>query len=352
MSMAIATPDNPLGLRGLEFIEFASPRPEELGALFQSLGFSRLRLHHACAVEGWQQNDIRLLVDRTEDSYAASFRRLHGPCVSALGLRVADAQWALAEAVRRGARPYQPAPGTRLTLQRPAIYGIGDSLVYFVDRCGEESGSVWTEELGPHPQPLRVPQRGFLRVDHLTNNVYRGTLGQWADFYKRVFGFTEVRHFDIRGERTGLYSFALQSPCKSFSIPINEGTESKSQIEEYLREYQGPGVQHIALLSEDLLGSLELLAGQVPLLDIEPSYYATAFQRVPHVRESRERLRAHQVLVDGDESGYLLQIFTRNVVGPIFFELIQRHNHQSFGEGNFGALFRSLERDQERRGVL
>jgi 4-hydroxyphenylpyruvate dioxygenase len=167
----------------------------------------------------------------------------------------------------------------------------------------------------------------------------------------RALQFTEVRHFNIRGERTGLYSFALRSPCKSFCIPINEGTESKSQIEEYLREYQGPGVQHMALLSEDLLGSLDQVAGQVPLLDIEPSYYATVFQRVPNVLESPERLQAHQVLVDGDEAGYLPQIFTRNVVGPIFFELIQRHNHPSFGEGNFGALFRSLERDQERRGV-
>jgi 4-hydroxyphenylpyruvate dioxygenase len=345
------TPDNPLALRGIEFIEFASTTPEQLEALFRALGFSKLYRHRALAVDGWSQNDIHFLVNRAPGTFAEGFLRRHGPCVSAMGWRVENAALAFEEAVKRGARPYTGEAG-RPTLDVPAIHGIGDSLLYFVDRWGGAEGSLWTSAFSAHPAPEQVPNKGFLLVDHLTNNVHKGTLGQWADFYKKVFGFTELRHFDIRGQRTGLYSFALQSPCRTFCIPINEGTESKSQIEEYLREYQGPGVQHIALLSEDLLGSLDAVGGQVPTLDIDASYYAEVFQRVPHVKESPERLQAHSVLVDGDEEGYLLQIFTRNLVGPIFFELIQRRNHRSFGEGNFGALFRSLERDQERRGVL
>ena len=345
------TPENPLGLRGIEFIEYASTVPESLEALFRELGFSKLYRHRTQAADGWSQNDIRFVINREAGSFSESFRKQHGPCVSAMGWRVHDAKHAFAEAVRRGARPFQ-GDGGKALLDKPAIHGIGDSLIYFIDAWGGAEGNLWTTEFTAHPQLEVVKSKGFLRIDHLTNNVYKGTLGQWSDFYKRVFGFTELRYFDIRGNRTGLHSYALQSPCGTFSIPINEGTESKSQIEEYLQEYKGPGVQHIALLTEDLLGSLDAVAGKVPTLDIEPNYYAEVFQRVPHVKESPERIQKHSVLVDGDEDGYLLQIFTRNLVGPIFFELIQRRNHRAFGEGNFGALFRSIERDQERRGVL
>jgi 4-hydroxyphenylpyruvate dioxygenase len=343
------TPLNPLGLRGIAFVEYTHPQPEALGSLFRELGFSRLYAHRHLAVDGWTQNDIHFLVNRERGTFAERFRQAHGPCVSALGLWVDDARFAFEEALRRGARAYPPTPGAKTTLDRPAIYGIGDCLLYFVDKA---RGGLFDAEFVPHPDAEHVPSKGFLRIDHLTNNVYKGTLGEWADYYKRIFGFTELRYFDIRGERTGLHSFALQSPCGTFCIPINEGTETKSQIEEYLREYKGPGVQHIALLTEDLLGSLDAVRGKVPVLDIDATYYDTVFQRVPHVAESPERIRRHSVLVDGDEEGYLLQIFTQNLVGPIFFELIQRRNHRSFGEGNFGALFRSIERDQERRGVL
>jgi 4-hydroxyphenylpyruvate dioxygenase len=344
-------PENPLSLRGIEFIEYASTAPEQLESLFRGLGFSRLYRHQTQAVEAWSQNDIHFLINREPGSFAESFLKQHGPCVSAMGWRVDDAKQAFAEAVRRGARPFT-GKGGKATLNRFAIHGIGDSLIYFIDRWGGAQGNLWTTEFTAHPEPVQVPNKGFLTIDHLTNNVYKGTLNQWADFYKQVFGFKELRYFDIRGMRTGVYSFALQSPCGTFCIPINEGTESKSQIEEYLREYKGPGVQHIALLSEDLLGSLEAVGNKVPTLDIEADYYAEVFNRVPHVKESPERIQKHNVLVDGDEDGYLLQIFTKNLVGPIFFELIQRRNHRSFGEGNFGALFRSIERDQERRGTL
>jgi 4-hydroxyphenylpyruvate dioxygenase len=201
----------------------------------------------------------------------------------------------------------------------------------------------------PLDAPELVAPKGFLAIDHLTNNVEKGTMQAWADFYKHVFGFTEVRYFDIRGVKTGLTSYALRSPDGSFCIPINEGSEEKSQIEEYLREYRGPGIQHLAFLTDDLLASLDAMAGSDgQMLDIDDAYYAEVFERVPNVTEDHGRIRQHQVLVDG----YLLQIFTKNLVGPIFIELIQRKNHLSFGEGNFGALFRSIERDQERRGAI
>ncbi|MCA9771884.1 MAG: VOC family protein, partial [Myxococcales bacterium] len=191
----------------------------------------------------------------------------------------------------------------------------------------------------PLATPERVQDKGFTVIDHLTNNVFKGTMETWSNFYKDVFGFTEVRYFDIHGVKTGLTSYALRSPCGRFCIPINEGTEAKSQINEYLEEYKGPGIQHIAFATRDILASLDAMKGSgVGFLDIDDEYYATIFERVPNVREDRARIRAHNVLVDGDEQGYLLQIFTKNVVGPIFIELIQRENNLSFGEGNFGAL--------------
>ncbi|MCB9506263.1 MAG: 4-hydroxyphenylpyruvate dioxygenase [Myxococcales bacterium] len=346
-------PKNPLGMRGIDFVEFADRDLNRIGSLLRDFGFSRERRHRAQRIELWRQGEIRALVAAEPGSFADQFQSMHGPSISALGFRVDDARAAYDEALRRGARGYMGR--ATLSVDVPAIYGVGDSLIYFVDRWSGRDGGAATvfdarfeatgEEVGPGC--------GFVAVDHLTNNVEKGTLRQWADFYERVFGFTEVRHFDIRGAKTGLYSFALRSPDGSFCIPINEGTDSKSQIEEYLREYNGPGIQHLAFLTDDLLGSLDAMRGRsVDFLDIDATYYDSVFDRVPNVTESRERIVDHQVLVDGDDEGYLLQIFTKNLLGPIFVELIQRRNHLSFGEGNFGALFRSIERDQERRGVI
>ncbi|MEZ4230434.1 MAG: 4-hydroxyphenylpyruvate dioxygenase [Polyangiaceae bacterium] len=345
-----ASETNPLGLNGIAFVEYASPTAEgreDLNRLFGSLGFSKLQRHPSLDIQDYVQHDVHFLVNREETGHAHDFSAKHGPCVSALGWWVADAELALARAVERGARAYEGAIAYH---GAKAIYGIGGSLIYLVD---ERVGRRWDDEFLSLENPERHPSRGFYRVDHLTNNVRKGTMQEWADFYKRVFGFTEVRYFDIRGQKTGLTSYALRSPCGQFCIPINEGDESKSQIEEYLHEYDGPGVQHIALLSDDLLSSLnELDAAGVPTLDIDADYYESVFERVPGVTEDHQRIAELKVLVDGDEDGYLLQIFTRNVIGPIFFEMIQRRNHLSFGEGNFSALFRSIERDQERRGVL
>ena len=344
---------NPLGLRGIDFVEFASPRPDDLHRLFVELGFSRTMTHERRRVDLYAQGDIRFLLNLDPSSFAGRFSAAHGPCIASMGWRFDDPKRAFAGAVTRGARAYTErematADGARV----PAIYGIGDSLIFFVHAAPDDAH--WAK-LGfvPHASPLAVEEKGFVAIDHLTNNVHTGTMGKWAAFYKDVFAFTEVRYFDIRGEKTGLTSYALRSPDGSFCIPINEADEKKSQINEYLDEYHGPGIQHLAFLTRDILASLRKLEGtHIAMLDMDEEYYRSAFDRVPNVSEDKTELRRHNVLVDGDAEGYLLQIFTKNLVGPIFIEIIQRKNHLSFGEGNFGALFRSIERDQMKRGVF
>lgn len=349
-----AAADNPLGLTGIEFIELSGPDPHALGRLLRGFGFSRLMAHGARAVDYWRQHDIHMLVNTEPGSFAAGFQTAHGPCISAMGWRVGDAERALRTAIARGAEAAPAGDYQRDGAPLPAIVGIGGSLIYFVDDARPPEARYGALGFRPLDDPSHVPDLGFLTIDHLTNNVPQGELGRWSDFYKRVFGFTEVRYFDIRGVKTGLTSYALRSPCGSFCIPINEATDERSQISEYLREYRGPGVQHLAFLTRDILASLEGLraGGHIETLDMDAEYYASVFDRVPNVREDKAAIERLGVLVDGDEEGYLLQIFTKNVLGPIFIELIQRENHFSFGEGNFGALFRSIERDQEARGVL
>jgi 4-hydroxyphenylpyruvate dioxygenase len=342
---------NPLGLEGIDFVELAGPEPDRLHRLLVGFGFSRTMTHATRALDLYQQGDITFLLHRDDDGFAAGFATEHGPCIPAMGWRVPDADAAAQVASARGATVVD-GDLTRGSEVVPAVEGIGGSLIYLMD--GWRNPQRWAR-LGfvPHPRPVLCTGNGFLAIDHLTNNVPRGTMQRWVDFYTEVFGFTQVRYFDIRGVRTGLTSFALRSPDGSFCIPINEGTETASQIDEYLTQYRGPGIQHLAFLTEDILGSLRGLDGTaIETLDIDDDYYATVFDRVPGVREDRDELRRRNVLVDGDEHGYLLQIFTRNLIGPIFIEIIQRRDHHSFGEGNFGALFRSIERDQQRRGVL
>lgn len=344
---------NPIGLEGIEFVEFSSPLPESLDQLFIEFGFSLTKTHFQKAVDVYEQNDIHFLLNRQNDSFAGKFAQLHGPSICSMGWRVENAQKALEVAKARGANvcaktDLVDAEGKSI----PAIYGIGESLIYLIERWN--SVELY-DRLGfiAHSSPKRVPEKGFLSVDHLTNNVYKGTMSKWSAFYREIFGFTEVRYFDIRGAKTGLTSYALKSPCGSFCIPINEGTEAKSQINEYLEEYKGPGIQHLAFLTKDILASLKKLEGsKVKMLDIDDQYYNEVFEKFPQVTENHEEIRRRNVLVDGDEHGYLLQIFTKNIIGPIFIEIIQRKNHYSFGEGNFGALFRSIERDQEKRGYL
>jgi 4-hydroxyphenylpyruvate dioxygenase len=328
------TSNNPVGLKGFEFIEFSASNPQGLHDLFLKLGFSRIKRHKTKNIDYYKQNDIHFLLNKEPGSFAQRFSKEHGPCAASTGWRVQDAK----EAQKGEAMP--------------AIKGVGDSLIYFIDNADdpnryEKMGFVDIEK------PDIVESKGFALVDHLTNNVFPGELEPLSKFYKDVFGFEEIRHFDIRGKKTGLLSYALRSPCGSFCIPINEGTESKSQINEYLREYHGQGIQHIALLTGNLIKSMEKLAPSgLKTLDMDNDYYEEVFQRVPNVTEDHDKIKKMNLLVDGDEHGYLVQIFTENVIGPIFFEFIQRKNHYGFGEGNFGALFRAIERDQEKRGVL
>ena len=345
-------PKNPVGILGFEFVEFASPQPEALHKLFLGLGFSRVKQHAAMAADYYRQGDIHFIVNKDPTSFAASFAKAHGPCACATGWRVENAEKAFEIAVSRGAKPATKSDYTRNGKKVPAIMGVGDSLIYFID---DHKNAARYESLGfkDMAKPDTVASKGFALMDHLTNNVPQGQLMPLADFYKSVFGFEEVRYFDIRGQKTGLLSYALRSPCGSFCIPINEGTEAKSQINEYLREYKGSGIQHIALLTGNMLQTMDAMQGETfDTLDIDADYYNEVFQRVPNVTEDHQRIKDYNLLVDGDDTGYLIQIFSQNVIGPIFFEFIQRRGHMGFGEGNFGALFRAIERDQERRGVL
>ena len=343
---------NPLGLRGIDFVEFASPDPEALHKLFLAFGFSRVMRHKLRAIDLYRQGQMTFLVNREQGTFASAFRGLHGPSICAMGWSVDDPRAALEGARSRGANPSSWGDHGYGGGAMPAIYGIGESLIYFIDTFGA-AGNIYDRDFVALDKPDVRPDKGFLTVDHLTNNVPNGLMHQWADFYKNVFGFTEVRYFDIRGSKTGLLSYALRSPDGSFCIPINEPKSDKDQISEFLRDYNGPGVQHLAFLTDDILSSLDKLEGSsIETLEIDPDYYTEAFQRVPQVKEDRTRIKQHQVLVDGDADGYLLQIFTKNLIGPIFVEIIQRVNNLGFGEGNFGALFRTLEKDQERRGVL
>lgn len=350
--MAEKTATNELGLCGIDFVEFSGPNPQFLEELFLSFGFSKIKKHKEMNVDYFKQNDIHFFVNREKNSTADRFAELHGPCISSMGWRFKDPATAHKLAIAKGAKnaegDFTNSKGEKI----PAIFGIGDSLIYFVTA---DLNKTEYSELGfaTHPQPLMRNAKGFAVIDHLTNNVYNGTMQTWSDFYKNIFGFEEVRYFDIRGAKTGLTSYALRSPDGSFCIPINEAKESKSQINEYLDEYKGPGVQHLAFLTDDILSSLESLKdSKISTLDIDDEYYKDIFTKFPHVTEDHQRIKDFNVLVDGDEEGYLLQIFTKNVIGPIFIEIIQRKNNYSFGEGNFGALFRSIERDQMKRGVL
>ncbi len=346
---------NPMGTDGFEFVEFTGPDVPYLEALFARLGFAAVARHRSKAVTLWRQGDINFLINAEQESFAQAFARLHGPSACAMAFRVADAAEAYGRAIALGAKPVTGKVGP-MELNIPAIEGIGGSLLYFVDRYGAR-GSIydvdfrWIGERDPNP-----PGAGLTVIDHLTHNVHRGRMDVWWQFYAKLFNFKEIRYFDIEGKLTGLKSRALTSPCGQIRIPINESSDDRSQIEEFLRAYQGEGIQHVALGTTDIHASVERMrdAG-VAFLDTPDTYYELLPDRLPGSEQGLERLRHNRILMDGaptPEGGRLLQIFTGNVIGPIFFELIQRQGDQGFGEGNFRALFESIELDQIRRGVL
>ncbi|MCX7933292.1 MAG: 4-hydroxyphenylpyruvate dioxygenase [Rhodovarius sp.] len=346
-------PDNPMGTDGFEFVEFTGPDPAALEQVFTRLGFVQVAQHRSKRVALWRQGGINLILNAEPDSFAQHFARLHGASACAMALRVADAAAAFRRAIALGARPFYGQVGP-MELHIPAIEGIGGSLIYLVDRYGPR-GSIYDVDFrflpGVDPQPVG---RGLTVIDHLTHNVYRGRMDAWCGFYERLFNFREIRYFDIEGKLTGLRSRAMTSPCGLIRIPINESADDKSQIEEYLRVYNGEGIQHVAFGTDDIYASVEAIrAAGMRFLDTPDTYYELLPRRLPDSGEDLARLAANRILMDGSPSGgRLLQIFTEPVIGPIFFELIQRKGDQGFGEGNFKALFESMELDQIRRGVL
>ncbi|HEY2144842.1 MAG TPA: 4-hydroxyphenylpyruvate dioxygenase [Steroidobacteraceae bacterium] len=341
---------------GFEFVEYAAPDPELLRRLFESMGLPAVARHRSKNVTLHNQGDINFIINAEHDSFAQKFARAHGPCVCAMAFRVADARYALSRALELGAKP-GPATAGPMELNIPSILGIGGSLIYLVDRYGDRTiydvdfvpVAAAPESAGATPAAV-----GLTRIDHLTHNVQRGNMNVWAGFYEKLFNFREIRYFSIEGKETGLFSRALTSPCGKIRIPINESQDDKSQIEEYLNEYKGEGIQHIALGSDDIYKTVDALRGRgVQFQDTPDTYYEGVDLRVAGHHESLQALRQRRILIDGgNESGILLQIFTKNAIGPIFFEIIQRKGNDGFGEGNFQALFESIELDQKRRGVI
>ena len=372
--MATQDASNPMGTDGFEFVEYAAPDPAAMGALFESLGFVALARHRHKRVTLYRQGDINFIINSEPDSFAQRFARLHGPSICAIALRVQDAAQAYRRALELGAWGFDSGSGP-MELNIPAIKGVGDSLIYFVDRwrgkqasrAGYRAGcigdiSIYDVDFEPIASAAsdgdaRPAGAGLLLVDHLTHNVHRGRMKEWADFYQRLFNFREVRYFDIEGRQTGLKSKAMCSPCGKIRIPINESSDDESQISEYLDVYRGEGIQHVALASSDIYRSVAALRARgVQFQDTPDTYFEAVEARLPGHGESLEELRRLRILIDGNPNAagkeLLLQIFTRDVIGPIFFEIIQRKGHDGFGEGNFRALFESIELDQIRRGVL
>ena len=344
---------NPMGTDGFEFVEFTGPDTAHLEALFARLGFVAVAKHRSKQVTLWRQGEVNFVLNAEPESFAQSFGRVHGPCACAMAFRVADAAAAFERAISLGARPFHGRVGP-MELNIPAIEGIGGSLIYLVDRYGPK-GSIWDVDFRWIEGAERNPRgHGMTVIDHLTHNVHRGRMDAWSGFYERLFNFREIRYFDIEGKLTGLKSKAMTSPCGQIRIPINESSDDKSQNEEFLRAYHGEGIQHIAMGTTDIFAIVEGLRGQgVRFLDTPDTYYELLPARLPDTGEDFARMQANRVLMDGSPSGgRLLQIFTETVIGPIFFELIQRKGDQGFGEGNFRALFESIELDQVRRGVL
>jgi 4-hydroxyphenylpyruvate dioxygenase len=349
--------DNPLGTDGFEFVEYAAPDPAALGRLFEQLGFKAVAKHRSKNVLLYRQGEINFIVNAEPDSFAQAFARVHGPSICAIAFRVRDAALAYKSAVKQGAWGVEARPGP-MELNIPAIKGIGDSLIYLVDRYPRNGAgvSIYDVDFVPLAGAEQHPRgAGLTYIDHLTHNVHRGRMDEWAGFYERLFNFREVRYFDIEGKLTGLKSKAMVSPCGKIRIPINESADDKSQIQEYLVAYHGEGIQHVALGTDDIYATVEEMRGRrVAFQDTPGTYYDLLATRLPKHREDTARLKRNRILLDGApaKDEMLLQIFTTTVIGPIFFEIIQRKGNEGFGEGNFRALFESIELDQIRRGVL
>ena len=344
---------NPMGTDGFEFVEYTAPDPQLLRTLFERLGFPAVARHRSKNVTLHRQGGINFVINAESTSFAQSFARAHGPSACAMAFRVRDAAYAYRRALELGAKPGPQSAGP-MELNIPCIEGIGGSLIYLVDLYGERS--IYDVDFRPVDGGAAPEGAGLTLIDHLTHNVGRGRMDVWAGFYEKLFNFREIRYFDIEGKHTGLLSRAMTSPCGKIRIPINEsgGVPGRvDQIEEYLQAYHGEGIQHIALAARDIYRSVGALRAKgVAFLDTPDAYYGLIDKRLPDHGEDLARLKRDKILVDGGEDGLLLQIFTETVIGPVFYELIERKGDDGFVEGNFKALFESIELDQMQRGVL
>lgn len=344
--------ENPLGTCGFDFVEYAAKDPKMLHDLFVSLGFTPVAKHKSKDITLYKQGDIRFFINAEKSGFPAQFTTDHGPCACSMGFRVKDADFAFKGALERGA---VKAAGDDYLVDVPCIEGIGGSRLYLIDTFGDKT-AFDNDFVAIEGADESVNYADMDYIDHLTHNVYRGNMDKWAGFYEKVFNFKEIRYFDIEGKLTGLLSRAMTSPCGMIRIPINESQDDVSQIAEYLDEYKGEGIQHIALGSNNIYASVDKLRSLgVNFQETPDTYYEQLDGRVEGHGEPTEELQKRDILLDGaptDGQGILLQIFTKNVIGPIFFELIQRKGNEGFGEGNFQALFDSIEADQIKRGVL
>lgn len=351
--------ENPMGLMGFEFVEFASPTPNLLEPVFERMGFTKVAVHRSKDVALYRQGEINFIVNNEPRSAAWYFAAEHGPSACGMAFRVKDAHRAYARALELGAQPVEVPTGP-MELRLPAIKGIGGAPLYLIDRFGDGKSIYdidfeFIDGVDRHPRGA-----GLKLIDHLTHNVYRGRMAYWAAFYERLFNFREIRYFDIKGEYTGLTSKAMTAPDGKIRIPLNEESSrgGAGQIEEFLMQFNGEGIQHIALLTDDLVSTIDQLAlAGVPLMTAPNDiYYEMLSQRLPGHGQPVAELQTRGILLDGSTEGgqqrLLLQIFTQTQLGPVFFEFIQRKGDDGFGEGNFKALFESIERDQVRRGVL
>ncbi|WP_416305571.1 4-hydroxyphenylpyruvate dioxygenase [Neptunicella sp. SCSIO 80796] len=349
---------NPIGCDGFEFVEYTAADEQGINALknlFLSLGFAEVAQHRSKRVWLFKQGDINFIVNAEPSSQAEAFARKHGPSVCGMAWRVKDANKALQHAIKNGAKQFVGNLGA-MELNIPAVYGIGESTLYFVDRYGDESiYEVDFKFYSDWQQKLQQADAGLAELDHLTHNVKRGNMSVWADFYEKIANFREIRYFDIEGKLTGLVSKAMTGPCGKIRIPINESSDDKSQIEEFIREYNGEGIQHIALATDDIYATVRNLKSRgLKFMQTPDTYYEKVNDRVEGHGEDLALLHELNILIDGApmKDGILLQIFTDTVIGPVFFEIIQRKGNEGFGEGNFKALFESIEEDQIRRGVI
>ena len=351
--------DNPLGLDGFDFVEFSAPQKGILEPVFEAMGFTLIARHRSKDVQLWRQGEINLIANYEPRSPAAYFTAEHGPSACGMGFRVCDAAKAYAMAIERGAEPVEVRTGP-MELRLPAIRGIGGSIIYLIDRYGDGGLSIYDidfiYEAGVDRHPIGA---GMQIIDHLTHNLYGGRMAHWAAFYEQIFNFREIRYFDIKGEYTGLTSKAMTAPDGKIRIPLNEeGQKGGGQIEEYLRAYNGEGIQHIAFSCDDLYAAWDRLkALGTPFAPAPPAtYYEMLAERLPGHGEPVDELQNRGILLDGstenDDPRLLLQIFSQTMIGPVFFEFIQRKKDEGFGEGNFTALFKSMEADQIRRGAL